>query len=89
MISQEVQEELIDLIERYNKTDPQKIKKNIHRLIYNSKYKTDSKSLADLLNVDIQTIYLYRQAKKRTKINFLNALRISKAFNISIEDLIK
>jgi DNA-binding Xre family transcriptional regulator len=81
------QQELEQLINQYNSTDPTIIKQNIIKYIDASGLK--NQFIADKMQLDIQTIYLYRQPKKKTNIDFIRALKLCNVLGISITDLIK
>lgn len=82
------QTELQKLIEKYNSIDPATIKQNLVNHIEQSIYKRNSQSLANIIGVDLQTIYLWRQPKKGTNISFESALKVCNVLGISITELI-
>jgi len=86
MITQE-QRELEALINYYNSVDPVIIKKNIVKYINESSCETQY--IADKLNLKIETIYAYRQPKKRHTIAFEIALKLANLLNIDITQLIE
>jgi plasmid maintenance system antidote protein VapI len=83
------QKDLEYLIIKYNNTDSSIIKKNLIKLIDESEYRRNSQALADKLELNIQTIYLYRQPQKKTNISFELALRLANALGISMEELME
>lgn len=82
------QTELQKLIEKYNNIDPTTIKQNLVRHIEQSIYRRNSKALANIVGVDLQTIYLWRQPKKGSNISFESALKVCNVLGISITELI-
>jgi DNA-binding Xre family transcriptional regulator len=81
------QQELEQLINQYNNTDSATIKQNIIKFIDASGLK--NQYIADKMQLDIQTIYLYRQPKKKTNIDFQIALKLCNVLGVRIEELIK
>lgn len=79
------QKELLILIEQYQDTDNHIIKSNIVKHIKQQKLK--SKYIADKMGLDIQTIYLWRQPKKDTGIDFILAVKLAELLGINITDL--
>ena len=83
------QKKLANIINEYNKIDSAIVKSNITKYINRSEYKGNNQELADKVGLNINTIYLYRQPKKRTNISFESALKVSNVLGISILDLMK
>lgn len=83
------QTELQNLIEKYNSINPATIKQNLVKHIEQSIYRRNSQALANIIGVDLQTIYLWRQPKKGSNISFESALRLCNVLGISITELIK
>ena len=81
------QQELEQLINQYNSTDSAIIKQNIIKFIDASGLK--NQYIADRMNLNIQTIYLYRQPQKKTNIDFITALKLCNVLGIGITELIK
>lgn len=81
------QKDFADLINQYNSIDPIIIKKNLIRSIDNSQYHKNIIALAEIINMNINTIYGWRQVQRKFKVSFESALKISNALGISITDL--
>ncbi len=81
------QKELESLIERYNSTDPAVVKENIVKYIDTSPY--SNQGVANLVGVDIQTIYSWRQIRKQTGISFENAVKLCNVLGISLVKLME
>jgi len=81
------QQKLEQLINQYNSTDSAIIKQNIIKFIDASGFK--NQYIADRMQLNIQTIYLYRQPKKKTNIDFQIALKLCNVLEINIIELIK
>jgi DNA-binding Xre family transcriptional regulator len=81
------QQELEQLINQYNNTDSATIKQNIIKYIETSGLR--NQYIANRTGLSIQTIYLYRQPQKKTKISFELALKLCNVLGISITELIK
>lgn len=81
------QQQLEQLINQYNSTNSTTIKQNIIKFIDASGFK--NQYIADRVQLNIQTIYLYRQPQKKTNIDFITALKLCNVLGISITELIK
>lgn len=81
------QQQLESLIDKYNNIDPAIIKENIIKYIDESPYR--NQGIADLIGVDIQTIYLWRQPRKKTGVGFENAVKLCNVLGISITKLME
>lgn len=86
-MQQAEQQQLEELIEKFYNTDSTIIKSNIIKHIDESPYK--NQYIADQIGVDIQTIYLWRQPKKKTVVSFENAIKLCNVLGISIIKLIE
>lgn len=86
-MQQTEQKQLEEIIEKFYNTDSAIIKRNIIKYIDASIYK--NQYIADQIGVDIQTIYLYRQPQKKTKVTFENAIKLCNVIGISITKLME
>jgi len=90
MIKQNIdQKELENLISEYNNVDSTIVKKNIIRLIDQSCYCNNNQALADILGLNIHTVYGYRQVQRKLNVGFESGLKICNALGVSIGELIK
>lgn len=78
---------LINLISQYNKIDSTTIKRNIIKFIDNSQYHKNISILAKTLDMNVNTIYGYRQSQRKLNVGFESALKLSHALGINITDL--
>ncbi len=83
------QDNLVNLISQYNKIDSTTIKKNIIKFIDNSQYHKNIPRLAKVLNVNVNTIYGYRQPQRKLNVGFESALKLSHALGVSVTELMK
>ncbi len=86
-MQQTEQKQLEEIIEKFYNTDSAIIKRNIIKYIDASIYK--NQYITDQIGVDIQTIYLYRQPQKKTKVTFENAIKLCNVIGISITKLME
>ena len=86
-MQQTEQQQLEELITKYNNTDSTIIKSNIIKYIDESGHR--NQYIADQIGVDIQTIYLYRQPQKKTAVSFENAVKLCNVLEISITKLME
>lgn len=84
-----ITKQILDINTQYINTNPNIIKHNLIEHIKISKYARQSSYLADILNVDLQTIYSYRKPKQGNVPTFINALKLCEVLNITIQDLMK
>jgi len=83
------QNDLVYLIYQYNKIDCTTIKKNIIRLIDNSEYHKNIPILAKELNVNVNTIYGWRQTKRKLNVSFESALKLTYVLGVCITELME
>jgi len=81
------QNDLVYLIYQYNKIDSTTIKKNIIKLIDNSQYHKNIPILAKELNVNVNTVYGWRQPQRKINVSFESALKLSYVLGVSITEL--
>lgn len=82
-------QDIIKIGEQYNNTNKKIIKNNIIKYINESEFNRDSQNLADEIGVSIQTIYSYRKQNIGNIPDFVIALKLADALNITINDLIQ
>ena len=83
------QSNLFNLISQYNKIDSTTIKRNIIRLIDDSQYHKNIPVLARRLDVNVNTVYGWRQPQRKLNVGFEAALKLSHALGVSITELMK
>ena len=83
------QSNLVNLISQYNKIDSTIIKRNIIKLIDNSRYHKNIPRLAKDLNVNVNTIYGYRQPQRKLNVEFESAIKLTHILGVSIIELMK
>jgi len=82
------QRDLESLIVKYNATDSTVIKRNLVRIIDSSEYHRNTQSLADKVELSVETIYQYRKIQKKTSISFEIAVKLANVLGVSVEELI-
>lgn len=86
-MQQTEQKQLEEIIEKFYNTDSAIIKSNIIKYIDESPYK--NQEIAEQVGVDLQTVYTWRQIKKKTAVRFENALKLCNVLGISITKLME
>lgn len=81
--------ELEELINKFKQVDPEKLKENIARYIRKSKYNRDSQALADVMGVNLNTIYNYRQPNRTKGISFESLVKLCNILEISLDDILR
>lgn len=83
------QNDLVYLIYQYNNVDSTIVKKNIIRLIDNSEYHKNIPILAKELNVNVNTIYGWRQPQRKLNVSFESALKLVYVLGVSVTELME
>jgi len=83
------QKDLVNLISQYNRIDSTTIKRNIIKLIDNSQYHKNIPRLAKDLNVNVNTVYGWRQPQRKLNVEFESAIKLAHILGISINELMK
>lgn len=87
MITTIEQNNLEELISNYNRVDFGIVKRNIIRLIDKSAYCNNNQALAEILGLNVHTIYGYRQPQRKLNVGFESALRLCNVLGVSINEL--
>ncbi len=81
------QQQLIELIEQWQQTDPAIYKTNIKRIADSQNIKP--RQIEELMQVNYHTARSYTNASHPARIEFITALKLANMLGVTVEDFLK